>query len=107
MKALINYKDWLLKTRGKIKPKVGDILVKPQVKTSERHDQREGGGVIVQEEGQYLSKRHIEKEWHLNLLFREIKAGKNRGVDILKDYYIEIKIPEIEWIYDGNDNIIC
>lgn len=102
MKALIKYKDWLLKERGKIEPKVGDVLVTPQVRTSEIIPADPDKQSYIKEEGQYLSKLIIENEHRLCLINRIRKYGiEKKNIDTLDEYYIEIELPKIEWIYDS------
>jgi len=85
------YKDWLLINRGELRPEIGDILVKPEVRTCEvqRGDETNYRWDIV-ENGRYLSKFVIDHQPRLDLFNKLIIGAKKKNKDYLADYYIKI-----------------
>ena len=69
MKTLIKYSDWLMLTRGKIEPRIGDKII-----------------FVEEAELKKGEIRQIEIDWfHIN----------NQK---LPDYYVEVPYPEIKWV---------
>ena len=83
MKALILYKDWLLKTRGEIRPEVGD-----KVRTTD--NLTEPFNVI-----------DIRKPEHF-----ELQILVSVVWEYISDLYVEIELPEIEWKTAKNKGIV-
>ncbi len=98
MKALVKYKDWLMLERGEIRLEVGDVLIKPAVRTSEIHPFDKSKNMYIKEEGQFLSKDILNIQARVDLFNRLIDIYKKKGKDFLKDYFIEIEYSSIKKI---------
>lgn len=92
-KVLQPYKDWLMLTRGKIEPRVGDRYIKFEVSNEQTIEKSNNITNIVQSSNLLKQEWIIKNTGELNIHLRSI--GRNPD-SYFENKYVEVHYPVVE-----------